>query len=51
MARNRPTSKKRRLVKAQKQNSAVPTWIIAKTLGRIRQNPKRRHWRRTNLKI
>ena len=51
MARNKPASKKRRLIKAKKQNSAVPAWVVAKTQGRVRTNPKRRHWRRNRLKI
>jgi len=51
MARNKPAPKKRRLIKATKQNSAIPAWIIAKTRGRVRTHPKRRHWRRNRLKI
>lgn len=51
MARNKPAAKKKRLLKAGKQNSAVPTWIVAKTMGRVRRNPKRRNWRRTRLKL
>jgi large subunit ribosomal protein L39e len=45
MARNKPTAKKRRLAKAGKQKKAVPTWVIAKTAGKVRAHPKRRHWR------
>ena len=51
MARNKPAAKKRRLVKAEKQNSAVPAWVIAKTRGQVRTHPKRRHWRRGRLKV
>ncbi len=50
LARNKPTAKKRRLIKAGKQSQAVPAWVIAKTTGKVRTNPKRRHWRRTKIK-
>ena len=50
MARNKPAAKKRRLIKAGKQKRAVPTWVIAKTMGRVRTTPKRRHWRRVKLR-
>lgn len=50
MTRNKQAAKKRRLAKAGKERKAVPTWVIAKTMGRVRTNPKRRHWRRTKIK-
>ncbi len=51
MARIKPPAKKHRLAKANKQKEAVPTWVIAKTDGRVRTNPKRqRQWRRRKLK-
>ncbi|NIP66625.1 50S ribosomal protein L39e [Candidatus Bathyarchaeota archaeon] len=50
MARNKPAAKKRRLAAAGKRAKSVPTWVIAKTMGRVRTNPKRRHWRRDKLK-
>lgn len=50
MARNKPTAKKRRLAKKGKQKQPVPTWVIAKTRGRVRTNPKRRRWRRTKIR-
>ena len=50
MARNKPTAKKRRLAKAGKQKKAVPTWVIARTGGHVRTNPKRRQWRRRKIK-
>jgi len=50
VARNKPAAKKRRLAKAGKQKKAVPTWIIAKTVGQVRTNPKRRQWRRRKIK-
>ncbi|TLM99207.1 50S ribosomal protein L39e [bacterium] len=50
MARNKPTAKKRRLAKVGKQRQAVPTWVIGKTRGRVRTNPKRGHWTRSKIK-
>ena len=51
MARSKPTAKKRRLAKAGKQKKAVPTWVIAKTAGKFRANPKgRRHWRTRKIR-
>jgi large subunit ribosomal protein L39e len=50
LARNKPAAKKRRLAKAGKQRKAVPTWVIARTLGRVRTNPKRRQWRRRKIR-
>jgi large subunit ribosomal protein L39e len=50
MTRNKPTAKKRRLAKAGKEKRAVPTWVIAKTGGKVRTHPKRRNWRHRKLK-
>jgi large subunit ribosomal protein L39e len=50
MARNKPTAKKRRLGKAGKQKKPVPSWVIQKTSGRVRANPKRRRWRQRKIK-
>jgi len=51
MARVKPPAKKHRLAKAAKQKEAVPTWVIARTDGKVRTNPKRqRQWRRRKLK-
>ena len=50
MARNKPTAKKRRLGRASRRSRPVPTWVVAKTRGRVRSTPTRRHWRRTKLK-
>jgi len=50
MARNKPTAKKLRLGKAGKQKKPVPTWVIAKTDGHVRSNPKRRRWRQRKIK-
>ena len=50
MARHKPTAKKRRLAKAGKQKGAVPTWVIAKTAGKFRTQPKRRQWRTRKIR-
>jgi large subunit ribosomal protein L39e len=51
MARTKPTAKKRRLAKATKQKKPVPTWVIARTDGKVRTNPKRRrNWRTGRIK-
>ncbi|KAL3118121.1 hypothetical protein niasHT_001895 [Heterodera trifolii] len=42
---------KRKLAKAAKQNRPLPHWARMKTGNRIRYNAKRRHWRRTKLKL
>ena len=42
---------KRKLAKAQKQNRQLPQWFRMKTGNKIRYNAKRRHWRRTKLKL
>ncbi len=42
---------KRRLAKKQRQNRPLPNWFRYKTDNNIRYNAKRRHWRRTKLKI
>lgn len=49
MAKHKPLAKKLRLISAGKSNRPVPSWIIAKTLGKITRLPKR-HWRRTKIK-
>ncbi|MHC1610008.1 MAG: 50S ribosomal protein L39e [Candidatus Methanospirareceae archaeon] len=52
MARGKKTiGRKIRLVKANKQNRRVPAWIMVKTNRSVRTHPKRRHWRRTKLKV
>lgn len=51
MARIKPAAKKRRLAKAGKESQSVPTWVIAKTSGKVRTNPKRRrNWRTGTIK-
>jgi large subunit ribosomal protein L39e len=50
MTRNKPTAKKRRLGKAGKQKKPVPTWVVARTSGKFRSNPKRRQWRSRKIR-
>jgi large subunit ribosomal protein L39e len=51
MARVKPPAKKLRLAKAGKQRNPVPTWVIVKTDGKVRTNPKRqRNWRKRKIK-
>lgn len=42
---------KKRLGKKQRQNRPLPNWFRYKTDNSIRYNAKRRHWRRTKLKV
>ncbi|MCS7108184.1 MAG: 50S ribosomal protein L39e [Sulfolobales archaeon] len=49
MARNKPLAKKLRLGSELKSNSAIPLWVIPKTLRKLRFRPKRRSWRRSKL--
>ncbi len=51
MSSHKSTSRKIRLLKKQKQSSAVPAWIILKTKRAVRTNPKRRAWRRTDVEV
>ncbi|XP_043828313.1 60S ribosomal protein L39-like [Dromiciops gliroides] len=39
------------LAKKQKQNCPIPQWLHMKTGNKIRNNSKRRHWRRTKLDL
>tara|TARA_B100000123_G_C25623144_1_gene381107 strand:- start:575 stop:778 length:204 start_codon:yes stop_codon:yes gene_type:complete len=50
MARNKPPAKKKRLLKAGKQNRRVPVWVMMKTSRNTVSHPKRHHWRRSKLK-
>jgi len=40
-----------RLLKARRQNVAVPTWVVVKTRRAVSTNPKRKNWRRTKLEV
>ncbi|MEM2896682.1 MAG: 50S ribosomal protein L39e [Candidatus Bathyarchaeia archaeon] len=51
MAKNKSLARKLRLIKANKQRSAVPTWVVGRTLGRVRTHPKKRNWRNSKLKV
>lgn len=52
MARNKPLGKKKRLIAATRSSRPVPTWVMMKTLGRVRSTPKSfRSWRRQRLKL
>ena len=51
MARVKPPAKKLRLAKASKESSSVPTWVVARTDGKVRMTPKsRRNWRTSKIK-
>jgi len=51
MGANKTLLIKRRLGKKQRQNRPLPNWYRYKTDNKIRYNAKRRHWRRTKLKV
>uniref|UniRef100_A0A915HZK4 Large ribosomal subunit protein eL39 n=1 Tax=Romanomermis culicivorax TaxID=13658 RepID=A0A915HZK4_ROMCU len=51
MAAHKTFRIKRKLAKCAKINKPVPQWVRMKTGNRIRYNAKRRHWRRTKLKL
>ncbi len=51
MARFKTLSLKKRMAKELRTNKSVPVWAIAKTNGRVRTTPSRRHWRRNKLKL
>ncbi|KAL8568176.1 60S ribosomal protein L39 [Nucella lapillus] len=40
-----------KLARKIKQNRPIPQWVRMKTGNTIRYNSKRRHWRRTKLKM
>ncbi|KIH66422.1 ribosomal L39 protein [Ancylostoma duodenale] len=42
---------KQKLAKKQKQNRPMPQWVRMKTGNTMKYNAKRRHWRRTKLKL
>ncbi|MDY7081315.1 MAG: 50S ribosomal protein L39e [Halobacteria archaeon] len=42
-------AKKKRLAKAENQNSRVPAWVMMKTNREVVRHPKRRNWRRSDL--
>ena len=50
MAHYKPLAKKLRLARALKENSPIPTWVLAKTLGKVRRR-FRRNWRRSRMQL
>ncbi|AEH60404.1 Ribosomal protein L39e [Methanosalsum zhilinae DSM 4017] len=50
MSRN-TKGQKTRLAKAHMQNQRVPMWVIVKTNRSVVTHPKRRHWRRSSLRL
>ena len=51
MAARKNTSRKKRLMKRTRQNRPVPTWVVIRTNKKIRTNPKRRLWRRSDVNV
>ncbi|MEO9319537.1 MAG: 50S ribosomal protein L39e [Nitrososphaera sp.] len=51
MAARKNTSRKRRLMKRTKQNKPVPAWVVIRTSRKVRTNPKRRLWRRSDANV
>ncbi|XP_053949537.1 60S ribosomal protein L39-like [Anastrepha ludens] len=51
MAAHKSFRIKQKLAKKLKQNRSVPQWIRLRTGNTIRYNARRRHWRRTKLKL
>lgn len=51
MAARKNTSRKKRLMKRTKQNRPVPTWVVIRTNRKVRTNPKRRLWRRSDVNV
>jgi large subunit ribosomal protein L39e len=50
VARNKPLARKLRLLKAGKQNSRVPHWVMLKTNRNVTRQPMRRTWFRGKAK-
>ncbi len=51
MARNKDLPSKLRRGKRAKQGQTIPSWIIMKTKGSVRNSPySRRSWRNSRLK-
>ncbi|MDC8438241.1 MAG: 50S ribosomal protein L39e [Candidatus Nitrosotenuis sp.] len=51
MAARKHSGRKIRLLKKTRQTSAVPAWIILKTKRKVRSNPQRRQWRKTDVEV
>jgi large subunit ribosomal protein L39e len=51
MARNKDLPSKLRRAKRTKQSVSIPSWIVRRTGGKVRDSPySRRNWRNTRLK-
>ena len=51
MARNKDLPSKMRRGKKSKQSQSVPTWLVRRTGGKVRDSPySRREWRNRRLK-
>ncbi|MDP6626308.1 MAG: 50S ribosomal protein L39e [Candidatus Undinarchaeales archaeon] len=46
-----PHARKLRYARYARQNKRVPLWVVVKTRRRVRDHPKRHHWRISNAKI
>jgi large subunit ribosomal protein L39e len=51
MSKHKPHARKLRLMRAIKGNRRVPAWVMMRTNRAFLRHPKRRHWRRTKLKV
>jgi len=51
MGSNKHLARKKRLIKANKESSSVPLWVVGKTRGKFRRHPKMRNWRSKKLKF
>ena len=51
MSKHKPHARKLRLMSATKANRRVPAWVMMRTNRTFLRHPKRRHWRRTKLKV
>ncbi|MBO3754334.1 MAG: 50S ribosomal protein L39e [Candidatus Brockarchaeota archaeon] len=51
MARSKTVGKKLRLQAELKRSYSVPTWVIAKTRGKVRFTHRWRNWRRSRIKL
>lgn len=50
MARNKTSSKKGMLIKADNERKRAPVWVFAKTSRKVRGSPKsNRNWKNSNL--
>jgi len=47
----KPAVRKKKLAKAMRRTSSVPLWVVLKTGRRVRTSVKKRHWKRTKLKV